>query len=77
MKVQVVFVIQIIIPAQDSLPQISLRSKRILKDAGAKVVLGMNNILTESVDGSGSNKNYGILGSNKAAEDRKIGRAHV
>lgn len=47
-----------------------LRSKRILKDAGAKVVLGMDDILTESVDGSGSNKNYGILGSNKAAEDR-------
>ena len=37
-----------------------LRSKRILKDAGAKVVLGMDDILTESVDGSGSNKNYEI-----------------
>lgn len=45
------------------------RSKRILKAAGAKIVLGLDDILTESVDGSGYNTNYGMLGSNKATED--------
>lgn len=45
------------------------RSKRILKAAGAEVVLGMDDLLTESVDGSGFNTQYGILGSNKATEN--------
>ncbi|MCB6994152.1 coenzyme F420-0:L-glutamate ligase [bacterium 210820-DFI.6.37] len=45
------------------------RTKRILKAAGAKTVLGMDDILNESVDGSGFNSKYGILGSNKATED--------
>ena len=45
------------------------RTKRILKEAGAKVVLGLDDILTESVDGSGFNENYGLLGSNKATEE--------
>lgn len=45
------------------------RSKRILKAAGAKKVMGMDDILTESVDGSGYNTKYGILGSNKSTED--------
>ena len=45
------------------------RTKRILKEAGAKTVLGMDDILNESVDGSGFNSKYGILGSNKATED--------
>ncbi len=45
------------------------RTKRILKDAGAKVVCGMDDILTSSVNGSGYNKNYGLLGSNKSTED--------
>ncbi|MBR2376394.1 MAG: coenzyme F420-0:L-glutamate ligase [Clostridia bacterium] len=45
------------------------RTKRILKDAGAEIVLGLDDILTESINGSGYNANYGLLGSNKATED--------
>ena len=45
------------------------RTKRILKEAGAKVVLGLDDIMTESINGSGYNKNYGLLGSNKSTED--------
>ncbi len=45
------------------------RTKRILKAAGAKCVVGLDEILTESVDGSGYNENYGLLGSNKSTED--------
>jgi len=45
------------------------RTKRILTAAGAKVVLGLDDILTASVDGSGFNSKYGLLGSNKATED--------
>ena len=45
------------------------RTKRILKAAGAEVVLGMDEILTSSVDGSGCNESFGLLGSNKATED--------
>ena len=45
------------------------RTKRILRDAGAKVVCGLDDILTSSVDGSGYNERYGLLGSNKATED--------
>ena len=46
------------------------RSKRLLKAAGAKVVLGLDDILTASVDGSGYNEKYGLLGSNKSTEDK-------
>lgn len=45
------------------------RSKRILKAKGAEVVLGMDDILNASVDGSGFNSKFGLLGSNKATED--------
>lgn len=45
------------------------RTKRILRDAGAKTVLGLDDILNSSVDGSGFNENYGLLGSNKATEE--------
>ena len=45
------------------------RTKRILKAAGAKVVCGLDDILTSSVDGSGYNAKYGLLGSNKSTED--------
>lgn len=45
------------------------RTKRLLKAAGAETVLGLDDLLTESVDGSGYNTKYGILGSNKATED--------
>lgn len=45
------------------------RTKRILKANDAKVVYGLDDILTESVDGSGYNTKYGLLGSNKSTED--------
>ncbi|MDD6492928.1 MAG: coenzyme F420-0:L-glutamate ligase [Firmicutes bacterium] len=46
------------------------RSKRLLKKAGAKVVCGMDDILTSSINGSGYNEKYGLLGSNKSTEDK-------
>ncbi len=46
-----------------------VRTKRILRDAGARVVLGLDDILNAPVDGSGYNGKYGLLGSNKATED--------
>ena len=45
------------------------RTKRILNANGAKVVCGLDDILTSSVDGSGYNEKYGLLGSNKSTED--------
>ena len=46
------------------------RTKRILKANGAKTVFGMDEILNSSVNGSGYNENYGLLGSNKATEEQ-------
>ncbi|MBS5115451.1 MAG: coenzyme F420-0:L-glutamate ligase [Erysipelotrichaceae bacterium] len=45
------------------------RTKRLLKKAGAEVVCGLDDILTSSIDGSGYNEKYGLLGSNKSTED--------
>ena len=45
------------------------RTKRILKENGAKIVLGLDDILNESVNGSGYNKLYGLLGSNKSTDE--------
>ncbi len=45
------------------------RTKRILSDSGAKVVLGLDDIMSASVNGSGYNEKYGLLGSNKATEN--------
>lgn len=45
------------------------RTKRLLKAAGAKIVYGMDDILNESIDGSGFNPDFGLLGSNKSTED--------
>lgn len=45
------------------------RTKRILRDAGARVVLGLDDILDAPVNGSGFNESYGLLGSNKATEE--------
>ena len=47
-----------------------VRTKRILKEKGAKVVLGLDDILNAPVNGSGYNERYGLLGSNKATEDK-------
>lgn len=46
-----------------------VRTKRILKEKGAEVAIGLDDILTSSVNGSGYNENYGLLGSNKSTED--------
>ena len=46
------------------------RTKRILKAGGAKVVLGLDDILNAPVNGSGYNAKYGLLGSNKATDDK-------
>lgn len=45
------------------------RTKRILTAAGAKVVCGLDDIMTSPVNGSGCNEKYGLLGSNKSTED--------
>ncbi len=45
------------------------RTKRLLKKYGAEVVLGLDDVLTSSVNGSGYNEKYGLLGSNKSTED--------
>lgn len=45
------------------------RTKRILKAAGAKCVVGLDEILSAPVNGSGYNAKYGLLGSNKSTED--------
>ncbi len=45
------------------------RTKRLLKAAGAKIVCGLDDILTAPVDGSGCNEAFGLLGSNKSTED--------
>ena len=46
------------------------RTKRLLKNAGAEVVYGLDDICTVSIDGSGYNPNYGLLGSNKSTEEK-------
>ncbi len=44
------------------------RTKRLLLAAGAEKVCSLDELMTESVDGSGYNDRYGLLGSNKATE---------
>ena len=46
------------------------RTKRILLAAGAEKVVGMDEIMNASINGSGYNEKYGLLGSNKATEDQ-------
>lgn len=45
-------------------------TKNILQEKGAKLVLGLDNIMTSSIDGSGYNSEYGLLGSNRATEEK-------
>ena len=45
------------------------RTKKLLKAAGAATVYGLDDILSESVDGSGYNEDYGLYGTNKATEE--------
>ena len=46
------------------------RTKRILKNAGAEKVFGLDEIMNAPINGSGCNETYGLLGSNKATEDK-------
>lgn len=46
------------------------KTKEKIKRAGGKTVLGMDDILTTSVNGSGYNSKYGLLGSNRATEEK-------
>ena len=46
------------------------RTKRILRENGAKAVCGLDDILTAPISGSGFNEKYGLLGSNKSTEDK-------
>ena len=45
------------------------RTKKILKANGVEKVYSLDNILCESIDGSGCNEEYGLLGSNKSTEE--------
>lgn len=45
------------------------RTKRIVKAAGAQTVIGLDDLLTRPINGSGYNEQYGLLGSNKSTED--------
>ena len=47
-----------------------VRTKRLLKEGGAKVVYGLDDILTAPINGSGCNEKYGLLGSNKSTEEK-------
>ena len=47
-----------------------VRTKRILREAGAERVCGLDDILNAPVDGSGYNEKFGLLGSNKSTEDK-------
>ncbi|MBR4109253.1 MAG: coenzyme F420-0:L-glutamate ligase [Oscillospiraceae bacterium] len=46
------------------------RTKRLLKNAGAEHVYGLDEIMTAPINGSGYNARYGLLGSNKSTEDK-------
>ena len=46
------------------------RTKRLLKAAGGERIYGLDEIMTAPVNGSGYNEKYGLLGSNKATEDK-------
>lgn len=45
------------------------RTKKLLNKAGVRTIYSLDDILTTSVDGSGYNETFGLLGNNKATED--------
>ena len=47
-----------------------VRTKRLLKKAGAEIVFGLDEICSKSKGGTGYNEEYGLLGSNKATDDK-------
>ncbi len=46
------------------------RTRRILKEAGAEIVYGMDQIMSAPIGDSGYNEKYGLLGSNKSTENK-------
>ena len=46
------------------------KTKKLLEKSGAEKVYGLFEVMTESIDGSGCNPTYGLLGSNKSTEER-------
>lgn len=46
------------------------RTKEILKKNGGNIIYGLDDIMIKSIDGSGYNEKYGLLGSNKSTEER-------
>ena len=50
-------------------PEVVVGIQKAYVEAGAKIVCGLDDIMTESINGSGFNASYGLLGSNKATED--------
>lgn len=44
--------------------------KKMLSNAGAKTIYGLYEIINKSINGSGYNSKYGLLGYNKSAEER-------
>ena len=46
------------------------RTKKIVEEAGAKTIYGLYEIMNKSINGSGFNPSYGLLGSNKSTEER-------
>ncbi|WP_133016064.1 coenzyme F420-0:L-glutamate ligase [Clostridium cuniculi] len=45
------------------------RTKKILKANGGEKIYSLDNILCESINGSGYNESFGLLGSNKSTEE--------
>lgn len=46
------------------------KTKKKLLENGANKVLGLDDIMNQSIDGSGYNSKYGLLGSNRATEEK-------
>lgn len=46
-----------------------IRTKKILKKNGVEKIYSLDDILTESINGSGYNEKFGLLGSNTATDD--------
>ncbi len=46
------------------------RNKKLLLSHGAKIVLTLDEILNHSINGSGYNENYGVLGSNLSTDEK-------
>lgn len=45
-------------------------TKKLIKEKGGETVLGLDDIMTESINGCGCNEEYGLLGSNRATEEK-------